>query len=228
VPRYLAGVVIAVAALILGACTVIPDRTPLTFKVSCATVDASGASHHKKFADFRAAWAGGGPWTTCEATRSGGTVHTQLQVAATELAGFHGFDKLPTLYALCAETGGYYVVNDTVTAEQAAEIDGMLAICPDFPHATDLDSTSLEAHHAAEQARGRRFGDGEWLVGSQVQPGSYLASAPGPICAWQRLDAKAGVIDQNTVDAAAFAQVTLLPSDYAIHTEGCGDFVRIG
>jgi hypothetical protein len=218
----------AAIALLLAGCTTLVVKTPVTFTVSCTSEDASGATVAAKFPDFRAAWAGGQPWTECTATKSGGNTHTQLQLAATELAGFDGFAKLPTLYALCGETGGYFVVNDKVSPAQAAEIEGMLAICPDFPYADDLNATSLEAQHAAETARGRRFGDGTWLVGSQVQPGSYLASDPTAACAWQRLDKNSHVIDQNTVDGATFVQVAVGLRDHAIHSEGCGDFVRIG
>jgi hypothetical protein len=73
------------------------------------------------------------------------------------------------------------------------------------------------------------FGDGDWLVGSDIPPGTY--SAPGAdLCMWESRtdfthDAIDGIIDDNIIDAST--TVTLRAGN-GFSTLGCGTWTKVG
>ncbi len=73
------------------------------------------------------------------------------------------------------------------------------------------------------------FGDGTYLVGSDVRPGTYRSTG-GVNCSWARLSGLTG--DFGDVRAVAFSdeetRVVIQPSDAAFRTDGCGTWTRIG
>ncbi|MGY1631847.1 hypothetical protein ACI784_09100 [Geodermatophilus sp. SYSU D01186] len=72
------------------------------------------------------------------------------------------------------------------------------------------------------------FGDGTYLVGSDVQPGLYR-SAGGSFCMWKRLSAVSGdsdaVLAWEWSDGQAYAEV--LATDVAFSTDGCGRWTAV-
>jgi hypothetical protein len=73
------------------------------------------------------------------------------------------------------------------------------------------------------------FDDGTYLVGSDLQPGTYRATG-GRSCSWERLSDLTG--DYDAMLAMDFpdgqAYVELLPTDVAFSVEGCGTWSRVG
>ncbi|MCZ2826015.1 MULTISPECIES: hypothetical protein [unclassified Modestobacter] len=73
------------------------------------------------------------------------------------------------------------------------------------------------------------FDDGAYLVGSDIQPGTYRALG-GSGCSWQRLSDLTG--DYDAVLAWEFpdgqAYVDVLPTDVAFATDDCGTWNRTG
>ncbi|MFB8386794.1 hypothetical protein ACFC3F_06600 [Microbacterium sp. NPDC055910] len=225
-----------------------PTPTPptldlVTFSLECRYEDPSlydwkkvGSSPSDaivrlSFASFRDAWAAAKPFDSCEATPSGGQDYGAEQVAAAKAAGYSDLSHLKYLYALCGATSGFYVTNGPVSDAQQAEIAGMLVICPDFPGADALRAASAQATQAEqERAAGTRFwGAGVYVVGQDVQPGTYQASGSIKNCYWARLDSAGNTIDNNFIPAATQVQLTVATSDYSLDIQGgCGEWVRIG
>ncbi|MEO7062092.1 MAG: hypothetical protein ABI083_20435 [Lapillicoccus sp.] len=71
------------------------------------------------------------------------------------------------------------------------------------------------------------FGDGTWVVGSQLPPATYRmrSSAPG-VCYWERLRGFSGSLDDIIANdvTAAHDVVTILPSDTGFSSSECGDW----
>jgi multidrug efflux pump subunit AcrA (membrane-fusion protein) len=70
-------------------------------------------------------------------------------------------------------------------------------------------------------------GTGTFLVGSDIQPGEYRATA-SPGCYWARpssLDTS-DILDNDNADGPVVVQI--LPSDKAFQADGCGSFHKIG
>lgn len=79
------------------------------------------------------------------------------------------------------------------------------------------------------------IGPGEWLVGVDVEPGTYRSAGPdedGGYCMWSRKDAAgAGALDNiiasdGSYDAAQML-VTIEESDVVFRTRGCEPFERV-
>ncbi len=71
---------------------------------------------------------------------------------------------------------------------------------------------------------------GNWLVGSQITPGTYRASV-GSGCYWERLSGFSGlddIIANDFMDSAGSAVVSIAASDVGFSTDGdCGTWSRI-
>jgi hypothetical protein len=75
----------------------------------------------------------------------------------------------------------------------------------------------------------RSFGDGTYLVGRQVLPGTYVAPG-GSNCYWARLSGLSGDLNDTITNDNALGQaiVTVQPGDRAFQTEGCGTWRPLG
>ena len=73
------------------------------------------------------------------------------------------------------------------------------------------------------------FGDGAYLVGSDIQPGTYRSAGTSD-CYWERLSSLTGDFDAILANDRAVGQVyvDVLPTDVAFSAEGCGTWSRIG
>lgn len=70
-------------------------------------------------------------------------------------------------------------------------------------------------------------GTGTFVVGSDIQPGTYRADA-SPGCYWARLSSldTSDIVDNDNADGPVVIQI--LPSDKALETDGCSDFHKVG
>ncbi len=70
------------------------------------------------------------------------------------------------------------------------------------------------------------FPDGSYLVGKQISPGTYRASATEETCNWFRTSPFGGEIADNSGGYASSGSqiVTLLSSDTGFFSEGCGEW----
>jgi hypothetical protein len=71
-------------------------------------------------------------------------------------------------------------------------------------------------------------GSGTYVVGQSVAPGTYQTKAGIKNCYWARLTGGGSIIDNDFVSFAAYgATVTILSSDAAFETDGCGSWLPI-
>jgi multidrug efflux pump subunit AcrA (membrane-fusion protein) len=113
-------------------------------------------------------------------------------------------------------------------AEQAADLDAREA---DLAAREAAVSQRESAAGALEQqaADGSIPGDGVYLVGTEVAPGTYRATSAGEYCYWERLSGLSGEFDDVITNGlgAADATVTVSGSDVAFSSDGCGSWQRI-
>ncbi|MCH7232186.1 hypothetical protein L0U85_15165 [Glycomyces sp. L485] len=69
-------------------------------------------------------------------------------------------------------------------------------------------------------------GDGIWVVGDEVEPGTYKAQGSGSACYWARLGSldTSDILDNHF--GSAKVTVELHNSDAAFETSGCGSWVK--
>ncbi|MFE2009797.1 hypothetical protein [Streptomyces sp. NPDC059491] len=77
-------------------------------------------------------------------------------------------------------------------------------------------------------------GDGTFLVGEEVRPGTYRSGGPtdpaAPDCYWARLKGTSGDVSEIIANGSGKGQatVTVLDADTAFQTSGCQVWKRIG
>ena len=143
-------------------------------------------------------------------------------------------DKKPSRYTLtipyeqCVEHGTQWTTSDwPVSRQQIPEAEAALILCPNHP-----DAAAIRSHIAdigaleGEIRNGTAFDDGNFRVGSQIQPGLYFTENVAD-CYWERLDSAGEIIDNNFISDALRAEVTIAASDFSFHTEGCGTWRQV-
>ena len=71
------------------------------------------------------------------------------------------------------------------------------------------------------------FGDGTWIVGKDIKPGTYRAAAPGGDCYWERQKDFSGGLNSIIANGLATGGpivVTIEGSDKGFSSNGCGDW----
>lgn len=92
----------------------------------------------------------------------------------------------------------------------------------------ELDARESAIATAEAQAAENTFtGDGMFLVGKEIQPGTWR-SLGGDGCYWERLSSLdgGGVLDNDSANGPTIAQIA--PTDVAFSTDRCGKWTRIG
>jgi ribosomal protein L29 len=76
-------------------------------------------------------------------------------------------------------------------------------------------------------AKGTIDGTGTFVVGQDIEPGTYRAAA-SPGCYWARLKSldTSNIIDNQNADGPVVVEI--LPSDKAFETDGCAKFHKTG
>lgn len=92
----------------------------------------------------------------------------------------------------------------------------------------DAEKATLDAQAAAVKAN-TFDGDGTFIVGTDIQPGTYKADA-SPGCYWARLSGLGGsvsdIIANDNADGPVV--VTISPKDKAFTDARCGSFTKVG
>lgn len=103
--------------------------------------------------------------------------------------------------------------------EQAGELE---------QRAAELDEREEELGAAElDVAEGTIPGSGLFLVGEDIQPGTYRGEG-GSMCYWARLSGTSGELDDVIANGLPEGPtvVTIAESDVAFETRGCSDWVR--
>lgn len=66
------------------------------------------------------------------------------------------------------------------------------------------------------------IGNGKFLVGTDVQPGTYTITEPVEDCYWERSDSQGNIVANNFISIAPSVTVTISPSDAGFTSQGCG------
>jgi hypothetical protein len=99
------------------------------------------------------------------------------------------------------------------------------------------DADARDAELAAREAavgtaetakRANEFTSGVYLIGTDIQPGQYRNSG-GSSCYWERLSGTTGDFSELLANdlPSGPSVVTILPSDVAFSSEGCGTWSKI-
>ncbi len=89
-----------------------------------------------------------------------------------------------------------------------------------------LDDREKKISGAEVTAKANTFaGDGVYIVGQDIQPGTYKSSG-GELCYWARHNKANEILDNHA--AASATVVVVLPSDFSLEVKGCADYIKAG
>lgn len=173
--------------------------------------------------DFTTIWAA--KPTSCDVSGAVSPL-TDLEKSAYKTSGYDEND-ISTLYTICAEvdpTDAYAEAGFVASKEQIPEINAALTLCPKHPLAAKWRQAVQRGRADADlEAQGRLFGAGTFLVGKEIRPGTYVTLDVHD-CYWERQNKSGETIDNGFYLSARRVQITIRSSDYAFHSEGCGEW----
>lgn len=141
------------------------------------------------------------------------------------------FQQLPLLARIAVAVVGVTIAVVGVNAVRQAGADSRTAdTARSAAPAASQPAAPIATQPAAAPAG--QIGPGEWLVGTQVQPGTYRSAGPdedGGYCMWSRKDsagagAGQGIIASDGSYDAAQMLVTIEGTDVVFLTRGCQPF----
>lgn len=159
-------------------------------------------------------------------------VQLEVEQEALERAYGPDSDSLHILYSMCGETmmgnAGTFGPRP-MTEGQRHETEGALVLCPEHPDAEAVrELVAIGAADDEIRAEGRMFHSGTYLVGEEVQPGTYVSESgdgePFDGCYWELTDESGGIIDNFFSTSALRVELTVRSSAYSLTVDGCGEF----
>lgn len=199
--------------------TTAPAEPPYTFSCDDPNDFSVPAQTFNSLAE---AWASPTKWTDCTATLNSSyqlTATDQAAIAVDAKSGMSegGTQDLATMLGLCADTG--YQPGDDIPAVDAAELQGVLLLCPSAPQAAQM----------REVADGDFMEDGTYVVGKTVKSGTWTTDAKVENCYWERTTADGATIANDFVTFAPNGvRVSIQPSDGGFVSQGCGYWHFVG
>lgn len=195
-----------------------PTPTPagLKYVLSC-TVDLASPT---TITDYKAAWAT--PFDLCTVNSATGTPSAAEKTAGTASGGTSP-DTAKYLYSLCAQTAGHYFEGE-VSAGQAKEIAAALTLCPDHPKRAVLEGSAAAGSALdADRDNGKLVYSGKYLVGKDVQPGTWQSQGEKvEDCYWETSDAKGNIIANNFISVSPQFTIKIPALAAGFTVEGCG------
>ncbi len=187
----------------------------LSYSLNCSAKNEPTVS----FTDFRTAWST--PYDRCIADSAKGFSSAE-EKAATAVAGSTSPDSAKYLYALCARTAGHYF-NGTLGPGQAQEIKGALVLCPDHPKRAELEANVASNDSlAADRANGKLVSTGKYLIGKDIQPGTWQSQGEKvEDCYWETSDAEGNIIANNFISVAPKFTITVPATASGFTVNGC-------
>lgn len=154
------------------------------------------------------------------------TVVTAVEKQAYKISKYDDQD-ISSLYEICAVVDPddvYTEAGFAASSEQIPEINAALTLCPTHPYAKKWRQAVQRGQADANlEAQGRLFGEGTYRVGKEIKPGTYVTHDVDG-CYWERQDSSGNTIDNYFTNGARRVQVTIRSSDYAFHSENCGQW----
>lgn len=201
-----------------------------TLEIDCVLATATGyrvafevVVDPAKGADFAELWAAKA--TSCDADVAIWP-ETPLEQAALKTSKYDD-GTITTLYTMCAAVDPedtYASAGFAAGSAQIPEINAALMLCPKHPQAGKWRQAVQRGQVDVNlEKSGRLFGAGTFLVGKEIKAGTYVATDVEG-CYWERQNRSGGTIDNYFTNAAKRVQVTIKSSDYAFHSESCGEW----
>ncbi|WP_052500534.1 hypothetical protein [Arthrobacter sp. SPG23] len=130
-------------------------------------------------------------------------------------------DTITRIMGLCAKvdnTWGATYMDKPTTPVSRAEAAAALTVCPDAPHAADLQST----------VNSPRIVDGAFVVGQTMEPGTWKTKPGVKLCYWSRNTGGGAIIANDIIDFAPDGvTVTVYPGE-GFKSSSCGTWSRVG
>jgi len=145
----------------------------------------------------------------------------------------NGPTATPTVTVTASPAGNTVSLAEAHLAEQQARDDERQKLAVKTQklqqRSAALDKREKQISGAEAAAKASEFpGEGTFLVGADVQPGTYRGGGSG--CYWARLSGTSGgfndIITNGNVEGPTV--VTIAASDKAFETSGCGTWKKIG
>lgn len=193
-----------------------PTPTGLEYSLSCSVEMGTDT----EITNYKAAWSK--PFDLCTVSDATGTP-SAAEMAAGTASGAESPDSAKFLYALCATTAGHYF-EGTVSTAQAKEIAAALTLCPKHPKRAILEkSASAGKAIDADLANGKLVYSGKYLVGKDVQPGTWQSQGDSvEDCYWETSDARGNIIANNFVSVSPQFTITIPATAAGFTVKGCG------
>lgn len=156
---------------------------------------------------------------------------TDIEQEALESANYEDDpENIRYLYNICAESDmGDYEEFMPWSEDQNQEAAGALVLCPDHPDRGTVEKRMKTGNEEdAARERGEVFNDGTYMVGDDIQPGTYVSESEEPLegCYWERVDVSGDTIENNFVSSGFRVEVTISASDYSFTAKRCGEWKK--
>jgi hypothetical protein len=91
------------------------------------------------------------------------------------------------------------------------------------------DASDTRQRNKIERTDNAHFGDGTFIIGEDIQPGTYRASSPSRGCYYARLSGFGGSVDDILANANTDypTVVTIQPTDKGFKSDGCGTWTAV-
>lgn len=183
----------------------------------------SNAEYNLKFSSYKEAWASGKTLDLCTVTLSRGVPSAQEEELAVAAYGNKAKHESPVyLQSICAVTAGHYV-DSPLSEAQAREARAAMKLCPDHPKRAQIEANATEGEaQSADQAEGKMVGPGKYLVGTDVQPGTWQSQgAKVEDCYWEISDASGNILQNNFISVAPQFTIRIPATAAGFTASGC-------
>lgn len=210
--------------------TPVPVPTPESIQMtySCRQGYTTTYDRYTSYEELWALPGGGGKCSTAQSLGEPSELEVQALVAA--YGDDYKVDSLKHLYGSCGMTEFSTGWNGSTSQE----LLGSTLLCPNHPMAADMKATALagielHAKSTAEEAaskkataEGRQVGPGNYLIGVDVQPGTWQTVGEKVTdCYWEVSDAQGNILANNFVSTAPqfILEVPAGPGGFTV--QGC-------
>lgn len=200
-----------------------PSPSATLAGASYAFTCKSDAEYSLKFSSYKEAWASGKALDLCTVTLSRGVPSAMEKELAVAAYGNEAKHESPVyLHSICAVTAGHYV-DSPLSDAQAREARAAMKLCPDHPKRAQIEANATEGEaQSADQAEGRMVGPGKYLVGTDVQPGTWQSQgAKVEDCYWEISDASGNILQNNFISVAPQFTIRIPATAAGFTASGC-------
>lgn len=210
--------------------TPVPAPTPESIEITYSCRQGY-TTNYDKYSTYKDLWALPGGAGHCSTSQSlGEPSELEVQALVTAFGDDYEVDNLSLLYGDCAMTE----FDTGSTGVTAQPLLGATLLCPEHPMAAEMKATALagvelkaktDAERAASEkatAEGRQVGPGNYLIGVDVQPGTWQTVGDKVTdCYWEVSDAQGNILANNFVSTAPQFTINVPAGPGGFTVQGC-------